>query len=69
MTFFPVTIKFISDDTTVQFVEEIFNKEKIRTGKYKYVKVHKKSTSKGKEFIMTLDQIEKLANDKLITIK
>ena len=62
MTDFPKIISFLSDDTDAKFVNEI-KPSKERAANYVYTKA---SCNLGKEFAMSLEQIKRLKDSKLI---
>lgn len=73
MTTFPNKIKFVSDKSVVELVgivaEDKKSKDKKILATYKYIKVHKDSPNKGREFTMTLEYINRMIGYKLIEVK
>jgi len=64
MTDFPKQVTFLSDDSEIQFVEEITDKKlKERIATYVFTKSH---SNLNKEFPMFLAQLERLEQSKLI---
>jgi hypothetical protein len=62
MTDFPNKLSFLSDDTEAKLVNET-KPSKERTANYVYTKA---SCNLGKEFTMSLEQIKRLKDSKLI---
>jgi hypothetical protein len=65
MTDFPNKLSFLSDDCEAKLVNEI-KPSKERAANYVYTKA---SCNLGKEFVMSLEQIKRLKDSKLIEIK